>query len=324
MLNDAKPATPSQSTATDAPANPNRRHAVMAVLAAGMLSPQLRAQAASTPAAATQATAEPAVAEEVPYVQTPPLLVRRMLQLAEVTRRDLIWDLGSGDGRIVIAAAKDFGARGVGYEIDPALIRESRERAHKAGVLARTQFVEKDLFTLAFSEPSVVTLYLLPEFNMKLRPLLLAQMRPGSRVVSHEWDMGDWKPDETLLFPSPEKPHGTNKQHTVMLWLIPAPVAGRWQVQVTLSKSSPGEALNLTLEQRYQTVSVTADRGRVLWAQLRGTTLALAWADGGARWLLRGEVNGDRWAGRIERIGQWSNSNDDGAGRFVAMRQRVG
>lgn len=302
------------------PQNPARRRVVLAAMSAGawsLLSRPDGAQAQTLPPA-DKAPETPAVAEEVPYVQTPPLLVRRMLQLAEVTRRDLLWDLGSGDGRIVIAAAKDFGARGVGYEIDPALIRESRERAKKAGVSARTQFVEKDLFALAFAEPSVVTLYLLPEFNLKLRPLLLAQMRPGSRVVSHEWDMGDWRPDETLLFPSPEKAHGTNKQHTVMLWLIPAQAAGRWQVRLHLP--SGAQSVALTIGQRYQVVTATVDRGRVQWAQLRGTTLSLAWQDGGARWLLRGEVSGDRWSGSVERIGQWSNSNDDGAGRFVATR----
>lgn len=300
--------------------NPARRRVLVATMSAGALFLLPRSGATQTQASPSAEKAPDAavVAEEVPYVQTPPLLVRRMLQLAEVTRRDLLWDLGSGDGRIVIAAARDFGARGVGYEIDPALIRESRERAKKAGVSARTQFVEKDLFALAFAEPSVVTLYLLPEFNLKLRPLLLAQMRPGSRVVSHEWDMGDWRPDETLLFPSPEKPHGTNKQHTVMLWLIPAPVAGGWKLRLDLPQSA--HAIALAIDQRYQAVTATVDRGRVLWAQLRGTTLSLAWQDGAARWLLRGEVRGDRWSGRIERIGQWSNSNDDGAGRFVATR----
>ena len=294
----------------------SRRHMMLAALStlgASLLPTSLRAQA--SPEAKVETLA---AEEEVPYVQTPPLLVRRMLQLAEVTRRDVLWDLGSGDGRIVIAAARDFGARGVGYEIDGALIRESRARAQRAGVSARTRFVEQDLFTLSFVEPSVVTMYLLPEFNMKLRPLLLAQMRPGSRVVSHEWDMGDWRPDETLLFPSPEKPHGTNKQHTAMLWLIPAPVAGRWQISLNLPQGS--ERLAMTLEQRYQAVSASIDRGRALWAQLRGTSLSLAWTDGSARWLLRGEVKGDRWAGSVERIGQWSNSNDDGAGRFVANR----
>ena len=294
----------------------SRRHMVLAALStlgASLLPTNLRAQ--TSPEAKVETLA---AEEEVPYVQTPPLLVRRMLQLAEVTRRDVLWDLGSGDGRIVIAAARDFGARGVGYEIDAALIRESRARARRAGVSARTRFVEQDLFTLSFAEPSVITMYLLPEFNMKLRPLLLAHMRPGSRVVSHEWDMGDWRPDETLLFPSPEKPHGTNKQHTVMLWLIPAPVAGPWQISLNLPQG--GDRLALTLEQRYQAVSASVDRGRVLWAQLRGTSLSLAWTDGSARWLLRGDVKGDRWVGSVERIGQWSNSNDDGAGRFVATR----
>ena len=259
-----------------------------------------------------------AIVEEVPYVQTPPLVVRRMLQMAEVTARDLVWDLGSGDGRIVIAAAKQFGARGVGFEIDPVLIRESYALAKKAAVAGRTKFLEKDLFTLAFAEPSVVTLYLLPEFNMKLRPLLLAQMRPGSRVVSHEWDMGDWRPDETLRVPSPEKPHGSNREHKVMLWVIPAPVAGLWRIDTSALPAAMG--LELALEQRLQDITATAARGRVPWASLRGTALSVAWTDGAQRWVLRGAVAGDRWAGQIERIASWSNTTAEPARRFSAQR----
>ena len=260
----------------------------------------------------------PAPTEEVPYVQTPPLVVRRMLQMAEVTAKDVLWDLGSGDGRIVIAAATQFGARGVGYEIDPALIRESRALAQKAGVAARAKFMEKDLFALAFAEPSVVTLYLLPEFNMKLRPLLLSQMRPGSRVVSHEWDMGDWRPDETLLVPSPEKPHGTNREHKVMLWVIPAPVAGRWRLESAFALAEKGLAIDV--EQRMQEVSATAASGKVLWAHLRGTALSIAWTDGAARWALRGEVTGDRWRGEAQRIGNWANTSTAPRVRFLAKR----
>ena len=264
------------------------------------------------------ATASVTPAEEVPYVQTPLLVVRRMLQLAEVTARDVLWDLGSGDGRIVIAAAKQFGARGVGYEIDPALIRESRALARKAGVSARAKFLEKDLFALAFAEPSVVTLYLLPEFNMKLRPLLLSQMRPGSRVVSHEWDMGDWRADETLLLPSPEKPHGTNREHKVMLWLIPAPVAGRWRVETVASHAANG--LVIELAQRIQEVTATTAKGRTLWASLRGTALSMAWNGGSSRWALRGEVTGDDWRGEIQRVVDWANTSSAPKTRFVAKR----
>ena len=260
----------------------------------------------------------PAPAEEVPYVQTPPLVVRRMLQMAEVTAKDVLWDLGSGDGRIVIAAATQFGARGVGYDIDPVLIRESRALAQKAGVAARAKFMEKDLFALAFAEPSVVTLYLLPAFNMKLRPLLLSQMRPGSRVVSHEWDMGDWRPDETLLMPSPEKPHGTNREHKVMLWVIPASVAGTWRVESTFAPTANGLAINI--EQRFQELDATAANGKVLWMNLRGTTLSMAWTDGASRWALRGEVAGNRWRGDAQRIGNWANTSNAPKVRFLAKR----
>lgn len=265
-----------------------------------------------TPAAASA----PSPTEEVPYVQTPPLLVRRMLQMAEVTARDVLWDLGSGDGRIVIAAAKDFGARGVGYEIDHSLIRESRALAQKAGVSARTQFLERDLFELAFSQPSVVTLNLLPEYNARLKPLLLAQMRPGSRVVSHEWDMGDWLPDETLLFPAPDKPHGTKKVHRVMLWVIPASTSGRWRVAL----ANQHEPVDVAIEQHYQAVTVTANRGKVLWSSLRGNALSVAWQDESARCLLRGVVAGNQWRGDVTKLGAWSNSTSQQPARFTAMR----
>ena len=268
------------------------------------------------PSAVAQDAGAPA--EEVPYVQTPALVVRRMLQMAEVSARDLLWDLGSGDGRIVIAAAKQFGARGVGFEIDPALIRESRMLAQRAGVAARATFMERDLFELAFAEPSVVTLYLLPEFNMKLRPLLLAQMRPGSRIVSHEWDMGDWQPDETLLVLSPEKPHGTNREHKVLLWVIPATIAGRWALKT--GTSHPASGLAIDLDQRIQAVSATVSKGNVLWAHLRGTALSIAWTDSASRWAMRGEVNGNLWRGELQSIGNWANTSSAPKIRFTATR----
>ncbi|MCX8099294.1 MAG: class I SAM-dependent methyltransferase [Casimicrobiaceae bacterium] len=229
--------------------------------------------------------------EEVPFVPTPERVVRRMLQLAEVTERDVVWDLGSGDGRIVIAAARDFGARAVGYEIDRSLVELSRRNARRAGVAQRAVFIERDLFTLDFSAPSVVTLYLLPEANLQLRPRLLSQLRPGSRIVSHEWDMGDWPPDETLTIYNEEKPHGTTREHRVFLWVVPAQVAGRWAVRI--ERRGLPIAFVLDIEQRYQRLSVRADRGEVRWARLTGTRLDLAWrerADGGERLVLRGEI----------------------------------
>ncbi len=283
-----------------------QRRLVLSAILAAPIAPSVLAQDATAPG------------EEVPYVQTPPLVVRRMLQMADVTSRDLLWDLGSGDGRIVIAAAKQFGARGVGYEIEPALILESRGLARQAGVASRAKFMQRDLFELAFVEPSVVTLYLLPEFNMKLRPLLLSQMRPGSRVISHEWDMGDWRADETLLVPSPEKPHGTNREHKVMLWVIPAPVTGRWRVETSEAHAASG--LMIDLSQRIQEVNLKTAKGKALWAHLRGTALSIAWMDGASRWAMRGEVIGNLWRGEMQRIGNWANTSGAPKIKFLATR----
>lgn len=225
--------------------------------------------------------------EEVPYVQTPMHVVQRMLQLADVERRDVVWDLGSGDGRIVIEAAKR-GARAVGYEIDPTLIRESVRNARLARVADRTSFVERDLFTLDFKTPSVVTMYLLPEFNLKLRPRLLEQMRPGSRIVSHEWDMGDWRADETLIYPSPAKPHGTSKEHKVFLWIVPANVSGRWRVEMA------GRApFVVEISQTYQQIEMKSDEAAIAWAALRGRSLRFALRNGARATEFSGQLSAD-------------------------------
>jgi hypothetical protein len=256
--------------------------------------------------------------EEVPYVQTPDRVVRRMLQLAEVGKRDVLWDLGSGDGRIVIAAARDFGARASGYEIDRTLIDESRLSARRARVAARTAFFEKDIFTLSFAEPSVVTMYLLPEFNLKLRPLLLAQMKPGSRVVSHEWDMGEWLPDETLVLRNEEKPHGLAREHKVMLWVIPANVSGAWRL---LGKTRAGDvAITVECTQSFQRVEATASRGTVRFVQLRGRQFDLVWHHGSERLAFRGEVSRNTWRGEVFVHSGAANTSLSRVGEFVATR----
>ncbi len=134
-----------------------------------------------------------------------------MLKLARVTKDDVVYDLGSGDGRIVINAAKRYGARGVGIEINPDLVKEARLNAERAGVTNRVKFVEQDLFETDLKEASVVTLYLLPEVNLRLRPKLLRELKPGTRVVSHDFDMGDWKPDKTVQY----------NGRTIYYWVIP-------------------------------------------------------------------------------------------------------
>jgi SAM-dependent methyltransferase len=136
---------------------------------------------------------------DVPYVPTPQPVVDQMLEMAGVTARDTLYDLGCGDGRIVVTAASKYGARGVGIDIDPQRIREARENASRAGVANRVQFRTADLFASDFSPATVVTLYLLPQINLKLRPQLWKQLRVGTRIVSHAFDMGDWVPERTEI-----------------------------------------------------------------------------------------------------------------------------
>ena len=152
---------------------------------------------------------------EVPDVRTPPEVVTAMLRLAQVEPGDVVYDLGSGDGRIVIAAARDFGARGVGIELDPALVVESAKNARRARVAARTQFILQNIFDTDVSEATVVTLYLSPDLNLRLRPRLLAQLKPGSRIVSHDFPMGDWHPGRVVNFKGPER------THVLSLWIVP-------------------------------------------------------------------------------------------------------
>jgi SAM-dependent methyltransferase len=151
------------------------------------------------------------VKRDVPYIPTPQNVVDEMLKVAAVTKNDTVYDLGCGDGRIVITAAKQYGARGVGADIDPQRIKESNENAQKAGVTERVKFVQQDLFTMDLKEATVVTLYLLPAINLKLRPKLLRELKPGTRVVSHAFDMGDWKPERTVRVDG----------RTIYYWVIP-------------------------------------------------------------------------------------------------------
>jgi SAM-dependent methyltransferase len=166
---------------------------------------------------------------DVPYMPTHEKVVAEMLKVAKVGKDDVLYDLGSGDGRIVITAAKEFGTRGVGVDIDPDLIREARQNAVKAGVADKVKFIQQDLFETDIREATVVTLYLWPEINLRLRPKLLTDLKPGSRVVSHNHDMGDWKPLKTVRVRVPHEyvisktlnmrvPH----QHKIYYWVVPA------------------------------------------------------------------------------------------------------
>jgi SAM-dependent methyltransferase len=226
---------------------------------------------------------------DVPYVTTPEQVVDTMLGLAQVRASDFVLDLGSGDGRIVIKAAQAHGARGLGVEIDPKLVALSNENARNAGVADRARFVEQDLFETDLRQASVITMYLLPDVNLKLRPALL-KLAPGTRIVSHDWDMGDWEPDAKVVLDVPEKKIGLKKESTLMLWKVPANLEGTW---------SAGRVIQLQLAQKYQKLSGTV--------RFRGQTY-------------------DNASGRIdgERVHLCFARYDSGHCRFGALGQLAG
>jgi SAM-dependent methyltransferase len=154
----------------------------------------------------------------VPYVPTPQEVVERMLDLAQVKKGDVVYDLGSGDGRIVVTAAKKYGVKAVGFEIDPQRIKESHENIKKAGVENLVEIRQQDIRTVDLSPATVLTMYLLPEVNLMIRPNIWKQMKPGSRIVSHDFDMGDWKPLKTENIKD-----GSSWDHTLYLWHVEAP-----------------------------------------------------------------------------------------------------
>jgi hypothetical protein len=199
-------------------------------------------------------TASQAV-EDVPFVVTPDNVTQAMLELAGVGPRDHLIDLGSGDGRIVITAAKRFGASGLGVEIDPALVATSIENARRAGVEAKAKFVEQDLFKTDLAAATVVTLYLLPDVNLKLRPSLLA-LKAGTRIVSHDWDMGDWKPDRSIRLKADSKKIGLKKESDVHLWVVPTNVDGVW------CGSGNATGTKMLLDQQFQRATGTVSNAR--------------------------------------------------------------
>ncbi len=196
----------------------------------------------------------PPLLDEVPFITSPDNVTLEMLQAARVGPTDHLIDLGSGDGRLVIVAAKRFGATGLGVDIVPDLVDKSLRTAREAGVADKVAFKVQDLFETDLRPATVISLYLLPDFNLKLRPTLLA-LKPGTRVVSHDWDMGDWKPDQTTTVPVPDKKVGLDKSSKVHLWVVPARIEGLWCGAGALRDFS------LRVNQRYQEVQATLTRG---------------------------------------------------------------
>ncbi len=231
---------------------------------------------------------------DVIFVPTPTVVVEEMLRMADIKPGEMVYDLGCGDGRIVIAAAREFGARGIGVDIDPKRIEESKVNAEKARVTDRVQFQRADLFTMNFSDADVVMLYLLPALNVRLRPRLLDELRPGTRIVSHAFMMGDWQPDERAQVGNPEK--------SVYFWLIPAKVAGDWKVRLP-----DGNEGTLSLEQEYQRVTGILQRNGqslpVTNGQLKGAQLTFTVGEGAQATKVTANVSGDRFTG-VEQQGR--------------------
>lgn len=241
------------------------------------------------------ATSQPI--EEVPFITSPDNVTLEMLNSAGVKRGDHVIDLGSGDGRIVILAAKRFEATGLGVEIDPALVEKSKANARNAGVADKTEFRVQDLFKTDLAPATVITMYLLPEFNLQLRPSLLA-LKPGTRIVSHDWDMGDWAPDRTTVVPVPDKVVGREKSSKIHLWTVPARVDGLWCAAGLLRGAS------IRLTQKYQTFEGT-----------------LAWRD--RRRELAGTISGSELRTPAHTCGQQRRAGAGGRRRCIAHHRRT-
>lgn len=236
------------------------------------------------------------VVPDVPFVPTPQVVVDEMLRVAKVGAADFVMDLGSGDGRIAITAAKKFGARAVGVELDEHLLIQSEESARQAGVEERVKFMQQDLFKTDLAQATVITMYLLPSVNRRLRPRLL-DLKPGTRIVAHDFDLDDWKPDQT-----------TTIRKNVFLWIVPARVAGRWRARVALPDGP--RTIEVELNQRFQEVNGLARvDGQVtqMWeARLRGNRLSFVLVDAADRereasLYFDGQVAGNTIEGEIRR-----------------------
>ena len=255
-------------------------------------------------AMAAQPDYTPSVGQEgkdVIWVPTPQALVERMLEMAGTKSTDYVVDLGSGDGRTVITAAKKFGARALGIEYNPDMVELAKRAAAKEGVSDKAQFMQGDIFATDFSKATVLTLYLLPSLNVKLRPTIL-NMRPGTRVVSHAFTMDDWQADQV----------DSADGRTAYMWIVPAKVGGTWKIDVTGAGARSYEA---TFNQTFQNVagSAKADNRNVQISngKLRGETITFSLGDDSARREFTGRVTGNKIEGTVK---------GGGDARFVATR----
>ena len=265
--------------------------------------------AAASAAYAQQKDFKPHVGQQgkdVVWVPTPDEVVERMLNMAQTKPEDYVIDLGAGDGKIAIAAAKKFGARSLGIEYNPDMAALAQRNAQAAGVVGRAQIVQGDIFVTDFTQATVLTMYLLPSLNMKLRPQILA-MRPGTRVVAHAFNMEDWEADESSDVDG----------RRAYLWIVPANVSGRWAME--LSGAGGSEKLSLNLDQKFQKIEGVAYLGSILAGlrepRLSGFRIGFAYVDNrGVRRDFTGRVTGSSMEGSFR--------TDGGAeGRWTATKK---
>jgi len=256
-----------------------------------------------------------------PYVPTPQVVVDEMLRMAKVDSDDFVVDLGSGDGLIVLRAAQRLNTGGFGVDIDPDLVALSNGEAIKRGVADRATFHVRDVFKADISMATVVTLYLLPGMMSDLRSKIFGELRPGTRVVSHDYHFGDdWRPDDQYTWdvPEKEKVNGVPRA-TIYLWIIPAKVAGRWQLRIA---TPAAEQYDLTLRQSYQSLEGTVAGGgakgvRLSQSRLQGEDISFAFPAGGDRHRFKGRVSGNTMEGTVEL------ANGKGVARWSATRTKV-
>jgi len=230
--------------------------------------------------------------KDVIWVPTPQEVVEKMLQMARITPEDFVIDLGSGDGRIAIAAAKKFGARSMGVEFNPDMVALSNREAQRQGVADKVKFVNADIFQTDFSQATIITMYLLPDLNLKLRPKLL-ELKPGTRIASHQFTMGEWQPDETA----------TLDGRQALMWVIPASAAGTWALRI----DDKAQERPLVIRQSFQMLSVQFNSLNSTLAftdgRVRGDQVSFAIADGGVRREFSGRIQGNTMHGTVRAAG---------------------
>ena len=243
---------------------------------------------------------------DTPYVQTPQVVVDKMLEMARVGPDDYVIDLGSGDGRMVITAARKHGARGFGVDLDRRLVELANRNAAKAGVAKRAVFYERNLFETDVSPATVMSIYLLPDVNLAIRARLLATLKPGTRIVSHDYNMGEWPPDAQVEMDAPGKTVGIGQRSKVFYWMVPGNAAGKWRWQV--KREGGVEDYELTLNQNFQKLSgALAVNGRP--AKLENPVLA------GETITFAATVGEGAGAARYEFSGRIFNNAIDGTAR---------